>query len=159
MELERLRDRICLKQLNAAQDHAQPLQPTEEARLEELLQAKLAMLTDVTWELHVPESDEGLLTLKHFDWNEWLSSVKVFLELTPQVLGELEAALPDSGKSLSLLDVEVASKDASLAGQVRSGLRQWMRAEGDRQANVAFRCAGLLFGFYSLTLIIRHDHV
>ena len=133
VELERLRDKISLGQKFHGQQVAQQV---DEARLQELLQIKLDSLAE-----EMPVDGPKILTVKCFDWNEWLSSVQKFVELTPQALQELDVVFPEprGNRTISLLEVDTACRGESmqLSEQVRAGLTQWMQTEGGRQA-----CAG-----------------
>lgn len=130
VELERLRDKISLGQKFHGQQVAQQV---DEARLQELLQIKLDSFAE-----EMPVDGPKMLTVKCFDWNEWLSSVQKFVELTPQALQELDVVFPErrGNRTISLLEVDNACRGESmqLSEQLRAGLTQWMQTEGGRQA-------------------------
>ncbi|CAE7312574.1 MZB1 [Symbiodinium sp. CCMP2592] len=130
VELERLRDKISLRQKFNGEQVAQQM---DEARLQELLQIKLDGLAE-----EVSVDGPKILTVKCFDWNEWLSSVQKFVELTPQISTEIDAVFPGrhGNRTISLLEVDNACRGEhmKLSEQLRAGLARWMQTEGGRQA-------------------------
>ena len=142
VELERLRDKVSLRQKFNGEQVAQQM---DEARLQELLQIKLDGLAE-----EMPVDGPKILTVKCFDWNEWLSSVQKFVELTPQASQEIDAVFPElhGNRTISLLEVDNACRGErmKISEQLRAGLAQWMQTEGGRQA--CTRCRELTSGLW-----------
>ena len=133
VELERLRDKIHLKQQFSTAEVMEPHQVHE--RLQELLQARLK--TDRR-ELPAIWDPRRLLVLKSFTWQSWLSSLRGCPGLDGSALRELEAAFPGKGL-VSLGDMETGCEQGKLSPPVRECLERWAHEEGDRQAGPVLR--------------------
>ena len=135
VELDRLRDKISLKQqFSTPGSQAQPTSLADNL-LQELLQMRLAADGKEAHTLQDALDRSRLLTLKSFTWQDWLTSLHGYLDITPQVLHELEPVFHGGQRSLSLFDVEAAcGEEGKLSKEVNASLRKWAHEEEARQA-------------------------